>query len=178
MPEKLIRPSGNYRKLLSYQKTEVIYEITYYFCQTYLQKGDRTIDQMTGSTFRQTEYYRRLRGICNICEDRDKTGECGKSKPTGTAGGLYRLSAHTRTPAMDGKLCRVGGNAETGQGTQRCSLLYEPLPNTPSRDHRQHGDSANLPGRLSAFPAIGATGERLCRAWRLLRKNEQSEKRA
>ncbi|MBO7499653.1 MAG: hypothetical protein J6T64_10785 [Bacteroidaceae bacterium] len=32
MPEKLIRPSGNYRKLLSYQKTEVIYEMTYYFC--------------------------------------------------------------------------------------------------------------------------------------------------
>jgi len=46
MPEKLIRHSGNYRKLLSYQKTEVIYEMTYYFCQTYLQKGDRTIDQM------------------------------------------------------------------------------------------------------------------------------------
>ena len=46
MPEKLIRHSGNYRKLLSYQKTEVIYEMTYYFCHTYLQKGDRTIDQM------------------------------------------------------------------------------------------------------------------------------------
>jgi len=46
MPEKLIRHSGNYRKLLSYQKTEVIYEMTYYFCHNYLQKGDRTIDQM------------------------------------------------------------------------------------------------------------------------------------
>ena len=46
MPEKLIRHSGNYRKLLSYQKTEVIYEMTFYFCQTYLQKGDRTVDQM------------------------------------------------------------------------------------------------------------------------------------
>ena len=46
MPEKLIRPVGNYRKLLSYQKTEVIYEMTFYFCQKYLQKGDRTIDQM------------------------------------------------------------------------------------------------------------------------------------
>lgn len=46
MPEQLIRHSGNYRNLLSYQKTEVIYEMTYYFCHTYLQKGDRTIDQM------------------------------------------------------------------------------------------------------------------------------------
>lgn len=44
--EKLIRPSGNYRKLLSYQKTEVVYEITFYFCNKYLQKGDRTVDQM------------------------------------------------------------------------------------------------------------------------------------
>ena len=46
MPEKLIRPLGNYRKLLSYQKTEVIYEMTYYFCHTFLERGDRTIDQM------------------------------------------------------------------------------------------------------------------------------------
>lgn len=46
MPEKLIRHSGNYRKLLSYKKTEVIYEMTFYFCHTYLQRGDRTVDQM------------------------------------------------------------------------------------------------------------------------------------
>lgn len=46
MSEKLIRHSGNYRKLLSYQKTEVIYEMTYYFCHKYLLRGDRTIDQM------------------------------------------------------------------------------------------------------------------------------------
>jgi len=46
MEEKLIRHTGNYRKLLSYQKAEVIYEMTFYFCQKYLQKGDRTIDQM------------------------------------------------------------------------------------------------------------------------------------
>ena len=44
--EKLVRPTGNFRKLLSYQKTEVIFEITYYFCQNYLKQGDRTIDQM------------------------------------------------------------------------------------------------------------------------------------
>lgn len=37
---------GDYRTLLSYQKTEVIYEITYRFCQRFLRKGDRTVDQM------------------------------------------------------------------------------------------------------------------------------------
>lgn len=36
----------NYKKLLSYQKSDVIFQITYYFCSTYLGKGDRTVDQM------------------------------------------------------------------------------------------------------------------------------------
>jgi four helix bundle suffix protein len=39
-------PHGNYRKLLSYQKAEVIYDLTFRFCQRFLTKGDRTIDQM------------------------------------------------------------------------------------------------------------------------------------
>ena len=46
MPETLIPRTGNFKKLLSYQKTEVIFEMTYYFCHTYLERGDRTIDQM------------------------------------------------------------------------------------------------------------------------------------
>lgn len=44
--EKLIPHVGNYKKLLSYQKSDIIYRITYYFCHHFLQKGDRTIDQM------------------------------------------------------------------------------------------------------------------------------------
>jgi four helix bundle suffix protein len=39
-------PHGNYRELLSYQKAEVIYDLTYRFCQRFLTRGDRTIDQM------------------------------------------------------------------------------------------------------------------------------------
>src|SRR3954470_24685233 len=39
-------PHGNYRDLLSYQKAEVIYDLTFRFCQRFLTKGDRTIDQM------------------------------------------------------------------------------------------------------------------------------------
>jgi four helix bundle suffix protein len=41
-----IPPHGNYEKLLSYQKAEVVYDLTYRFCQRFLTKGDRTIDQM------------------------------------------------------------------------------------------------------------------------------------
>ena len=41
-----IPPHGNYRELLSYQKAEVVYDLTYRFCQRFLSRADRTIDQM------------------------------------------------------------------------------------------------------------------------------------
>jgi four helix bundle suffix protein len=39
-------PHGNYQALLSFQKAEVVYDITFRFCHKFLAKGDRTIDQM------------------------------------------------------------------------------------------------------------------------------------
>lgn len=42
----LIPNIGNYKNLLTYRKSDVIYQITYYFCHKYLPHGDRTIDQM------------------------------------------------------------------------------------------------------------------------------------
>lgn len=42
----LLPPRGDYRTLLSYQKTVVIYEITFRFCRRFLSRGDRTVDQM------------------------------------------------------------------------------------------------------------------------------------
>lgn len=41
-----IPPHGNYKKLLSYQKTVVIYDITFRFCERFLRKSERTNDQM------------------------------------------------------------------------------------------------------------------------------------
>src|SRR5215831_6542335 len=41
-----IPPHGHYQKLLSYQKAEVVYDLTFRFCERFLHRGDRTIDQM------------------------------------------------------------------------------------------------------------------------------------
>lgn len=46
MNEELVPHRGNYKKLLSYQKADVIFQLTYYFCHKFLQRGDRTVDQM------------------------------------------------------------------------------------------------------------------------------------
>lgn len=46
MPEGFIPPHGGYQKLLSYRKAEIVYDATVYFCTRFLDKRDRTYDQM------------------------------------------------------------------------------------------------------------------------------------
>ena len=46
MPTKIILPHGGYRNLLTYKKSDVIYQGTVVFVKRFLQRGDRTIDQM------------------------------------------------------------------------------------------------------------------------------------
>lgn len=46
MTNDIIPNIGNYKKLLTYQKAVIIYDITYYFCKNYLDSKDRTTDQM------------------------------------------------------------------------------------------------------------------------------------
>ena len=46
MNSEFLPQKGNYKKLIVYQKAECIYDITYYFAHKFLEKGDRTIDQM------------------------------------------------------------------------------------------------------------------------------------
>ena len=41
-----IRQDNNYRTLKAFRKAECVYDVTYYFANKFLQKGDRTIDQM------------------------------------------------------------------------------------------------------------------------------------
>ena len=48
-PEGFLPQSGNYQDLLSYRKSEIIYDLTFRFCEKHLKRGDRTIDQMVQS---------------------------------------------------------------------------------------------------------------------------------
>jgi four helix bundle suffix protein len=46
MTERFIPAHGGYQDLLSYQKSLIVYDATVWFCGRYLQKRDRTNDQM------------------------------------------------------------------------------------------------------------------------------------
>lgn len=46
MTDGFIPPHGGYQKLLSYQKAEIVYDATVYFCDRFIDKRSRTHDQM------------------------------------------------------------------------------------------------------------------------------------
>lgn len=46
MSANFIPPHGGYEKLLSFQKARIVYDGTVWFCEHFLNRRDRTIDQM------------------------------------------------------------------------------------------------------------------------------------
>ena len=43
----LLAPSGDYHQLICYQKAVIVYDLTYWFCEQYMERSkDRTVDQM------------------------------------------------------------------------------------------------------------------------------------
>jgi four helix bundle suffix protein len=46
VPQNFIPPHGGYEELLSFQKARVVYDATVCFCQRFLERRDRTVDQM------------------------------------------------------------------------------------------------------------------------------------
>ena len=46
MTERFIPPHGGYQNLLSYRKAQIVYDATVRFCERFLNKRDRTYDQM------------------------------------------------------------------------------------------------------------------------------------
>lgn len=46
MADGFIPPHGGYRQLRSYQKAEIVYDVTVRFCERFVRRNDRTRDQM------------------------------------------------------------------------------------------------------------------------------------
>ena len=43
----LLASSGDYHQLICYQKAVIVYDLTYWFCERYMERSkDRTVDQM------------------------------------------------------------------------------------------------------------------------------------
>lgn len=44
--KSLTAPNGDVKNLLTFRKAQIIYDLTFHFAHTFLNRGDRTVDQM------------------------------------------------------------------------------------------------------------------------------------
>jgi four helix bundle suffix protein len=71
MPEPLIPKHGGYRKLVSFQKAQLIYDVTVRFCSRYVSPRSRTHDQMVQAA---------RSGVQNIAEGSLASGTSKKTE--------------------------------------------------------------------------------------------------
>jgi len=71
MPESLIPKHGGYRKLVSFQKAQLIYDVTVRFCDLYVNPRSRTHDQMVQAA---------RSGVQNIAEGSLASGTSKKTE--------------------------------------------------------------------------------------------------
>ncbi len=88
---------GNYAALLSFQKAEIVYDITFRFAHKFLPKGDRTIDQMIqAARSGKQDIPGGEQSLDYFKGNRDQTDQRREGKPGGTAGRLPGFSPGER----------------------------------------------------------------------------------
>ncbi len=129
---ELMPNSGNYKKLLSYQKEDVIYQMTCYFCTHFLTRGDRTVDQMVQAA---------RSGKQNIVEGCAASATSAKTeiKPVNVAKASLKelLEDYEDYLKVHGHTHRAEGSAE-----------YEAM----RRIGREHNDAAYFMGPVQTRP--------------------------
>jgi hypothetical protein len=99
--ETFIPPHGGYAGLLAYQKALVVFEGTVRFCERFLEKRDRTVDQMIQAA---------RSGKQNIVEGSKVSGtskeaeikliNVARAQPRRTPSGLSRLSTRAEDTTL------------------------------------------------------------------------------
>lgn len=85
MDNDFIPIKSNYDKLLAYQKAECIYDVTFHFAKRFLDRGNRTVDQMIqAARSGKQNIAGGDRSRRHLDGNRNKTRQCGKSEPART----------------------------------------------------------------------------------------------
>lgn len=97
----------NYKELLFYRKSVALYDVTFDFCERFLTKGDRTIDQMVQAA---------RSGKQNIIEGSEAAATSSETeikllnvarKPQRATSGFRRLSAGKKKGSMERETPKV-----------------------------------------------------------------------
>ena len=118
--DRLLPPRGDYRTLLSFQKAEVVYDLTFRFAHKFLLKGDRTIDQMIQSARSgKKKHSGRQQSRPDFKRNRAQANQRRPRQPGRIARRLQRLPPRSRFCAL-------------GQGFQRSAVRAQARPENPA----------------------------------------------
>lgn len=165
-PQPFLPHGGSYKNLIAYQKAECVYDVTFYFAHHYLEKGDRTIDQMVQAA---------RSGKQNIAEGAaaGNTSKETEIKLTNVA------KASLQELLVDYEdFLRVRGlkqwqpdDARLAQTKRACAAHndseYYPEGDAGAvcRDNSQHRHHAYSPNRLATEQADREAGDTVCGEW-------------
>lgn len=133
--EKLIPPHGGYRRLKSFQVSQLVYDVTVRFCDRYIDKRSRTHDQMVQAA---------RSGVQNIAEGSQASGTSKKFE--------LKLTSVARASLEELRLdyedfLRQRGLTEWPRDDARRAALIDRRPKTAddvaewAREIRQNGQS-------------------------------------
>ena len=152
-PEKLIPKHGGYRKLKSFQVSQLVYDVTVRFCDRYIDTRSRTHDQMVQAA---------RSGVQNIAEGSQASGTSKKFE--------LKLTSVARASLEELKLdyqdfLRQRGLTEWDRNDQRRAKLIDRRPKTADevadwarevRDGGQNGPRGRS-GQDSGGPSTRST---------------------
>jgi four helix bundle suffix protein len=161
-PEKLIPPHGGYRKLKSFQVSQLVYDVTVRFCDKYIDKRSRTHDQMVQAA---------RSGVQNIAEGSQASGTSKKFE--------LKLTSVARASLEELKLdyedlLRQRGLTQWPRDDARRAMLIDSRPKTADdvavwaaavrnnglsgRGGQESESIESTESTMSTFPEIAANG--------------------
>jgi hypothetical protein len=168
-----IPPHGGYENLLSFQKAKIVFDGTVFFCRRFLEKRDRTVDQMVQAA---------RSGKQNIVEG-------SLASATSKEAEIKRLMWRERAWANSLKItttfcvCATCGSGKRiavrlllRAGWARAQMCrMRPIRSISRPAHRSRGQYSRLshsPDQLSARPATSTAREKLSARRRLARTHD------
>lgn len=177
-PQTFLPHGGSYKNLIAYQKAECIYDVTFYFTHHFLEKNDRTIDQMVQAA---------RSGKQNIAEGAaaGNTSKETEIKLTNVAkASLQELLADYEDYLRVRDLQQWGlGDARFSQAQRACSqhndsaFYRNAMPFPIAGDNSQHRHHPHPPDRLAPLTTHRKTRKEVCGKRRNEGTDDKSKKR-
>ena len=168
----LLASSGDYHQLICYQKAVIVYDLTYWFCERYMERSkDRTVDQMVQAA--RSGKQNIVEGITDGAASKESELKLLKV----AAGSLHELhedyedwlrTHHHPIWAKDSvEMKALWAVGKEHSDSEYFMQLARTRPPQTTANHRQYRPGDDGTGYLLSRPTNPIQGETVCREWRI-----------